>query len=94
MDFCGFVRRYPRKSVMIVGFYPRKSVITYFNANYFSLSIYHIINRNSYICLLYDRLIDFSVWQRIRWGPSCPENWNKKCRLWESKSNWLACVGI
>ena len=45
---------------MIADSYPRKSVVCYCKANYFSSSIYHIINRNSYICLLYDRLIDFS----------------------------------
>ena len=85
--FVGYVRSYPRKSVWFRQKYPRKSVITYWNANYFSSSTYHIINRNSYICLLYDMLIDFSVWQRIQWGPSCPENWNRRCRLWVSKSN-------
>lgn len=34
------------------------------------------------------------LWQRIQWELSCPENWNWRCRLWESRLNWLACVGI
>ena len=75
-------------------FLSSKKCNRYCKADWFSSLTYHIVNGNSYICLLYDRLIGFSVWRRIRRRLNCLENRNRRCRLWESKSNWLAYVGI